>query len=346
MRRHLITIVTLLCICILSSNAAIKWNSAYQNYINKYKDIAIEQMRTYGIPASITLAQGLFESGAGLSRLATKANNHFGIKCHNGWTGGTIYVDDDKKDDCFRAYNTARESFIDHSKFLQGNRYKSLYSLKTTDYKGWARGLKACGYATNPQYAEKLIEIIELYKLYNYDSNTAYQGGGTASTNTSRKKDFDLKEAGTWLDRIFKKAKAGTKAKTKTKTTKKKKEDLLGRVVKNHRIYMYNDNLYIIAQQGETFRSIALDVNISYRALAKYNERDKNTVLANGDIVYLKKKAKKAERKYKGYLHTVIAGQSMYDISQMYGIRLSSLYKMNDLPNDYMPRVGDRLRVY
>ena len=328
MRRYIVTIILTL-IGMYYSTAAIKWNSAYQNYIDKYKDIAIEQMRTYRIPASITLAQGLLESGAGLSRLATQANNHFGIKCHNGWTGGTIYVDDDRKNDCFRAYSNARESYVDHSKFLQGNRYKSLFSLSTTDYKGWARGLKACGYAINPQYADKLIEIIELYKLYQYDSGSGYK-----PTRPNIGKD----DIGGILGQIF--------SKKGKKTPKKSKAEKLGKVVKNHTIYAYNDNLYVIAQQGETYRSIALDVNVSYRKLAKYNERNKNTVLANGDIVYLKKKATKAERKYKGFLHTVMAGQSMYDISQMYGIRLSSLYKKNNLPNDYMPRVGDRLRVY
>lgn len=328
MHRIIITIILAL-IGMQNITAAIKWNSAYQNYINKYKDIAIEQMRTYRIPASITLAQGLLESGAGLSRLATQANNHFGIKCHNGWTGGTIYVDDDRKNDCFRAYSNARESYVDHSRFLQGNRYKSLFSLKTTDYKGWARGLKACGYATNPQYADKLIEIIELYKLYQFDSGNGY---------SAQTPDISTDDIGGILGKIF--SKSGKKAHKKSKAEK------LGKVVKNHQIFRYNDNLYVVAQQGETFRSIALDVNVSYRKLAKYNERDKNTVLANGDIVYLKKKATKAEIKYKGYLHTVMAGQSMYDISQMYGIRLSSLYKKNNLPNDYMPRVGDRLRVY
>lgn len=313
------------------STAAIKWNSAYQNYINKYKDIAIEQMQTYRIPASITLAQGLLESGAGLSRLATQANNHFGIKCHNGWTGGTIYVDDDIKNDCFRSYRSARESYIDHSKFLQSNRYKSLFSLQTTDYKGWARGLKACGYATNPKYADMLIEIIEVYNLHQFDTGGSYK----SSKSNIDKDNIDI---GGLLGKIF--------SKKNKSTTKKNKTDNLGKIVKNHRIYAYNDNLYIIAQQGETYRSIALDVNISYRALARYNERDKNTILSEGDIVYLKKKATKAEIKYKGFLHTVMAGQSMYDISQMYGIRLSSLYKMNKLPNDYMPHVGDQLRVY
>lgn len=327
----ILSFLILLALNMMQANAAIKWNSAYQNYINKYKDIAVEQMQAYRVPASITLAQGLLESGAGLSRLATKANNHFGIKCHNGWSGGTIYVDDDIKNDCFRAYSSARESFVDHSKFLQGNRYKSLFSLSTTDYKGWARGLKACGYATNPQYAEKLIEIIELYKLYQFDTQTTYNASNVDIAG-------EVKDI---LGRIKK-----TKSQTKAKDKKKTKAEQLGRIVKNHTIYAYNNNTYIVAQRGETYRSVALDVNVGYKALARYNERDKNTVLAEGDIVYLQKKAKRAERKYKGFLHTVMAGQSMYDISQLYGIRLSSLYKMNNLPDDYMPRVGDRLRVY
>jgi len=342
--RRILTLTTILFIFGTCTIAAIKWNSVYQAYIDKYKDTAIEQMNTYRIPASITLAQGLLESGAGQSRLATQANNHFGIKCHNGWTGGTIYVDDDRKNDCFRAYNNARESFIDHSKFLQGNRYKSLFSLSTTDYKGWAKGLKACGYATNPQYAERLIEIIEVYKLYNYDTNSSYSGGSYGGSS-GRGNNFDIKEAGSWLEKILR-SKKKSKANSKTKTKKKSKAELLGKIVKNHIIYSYNGNYYVIAQQGETYRSIALDVNVGYKKLARYNERDVNTVLANGDIVYLQKKGTKAEIKYKGYLHIIRPGQSMYDISQMYGIRLSSLYKMNNLPDDYGARAGDMLRVY
>jgi flagellum-specific peptidoglycan hydrolase FlgJ len=148
-----------------------KWNSRYQAYIDQYKDIAIEEMLRYGIPASITLAQGLLESGAGQSTLAVKGNNHFGIKCHNGWTGPTMLKDDDRKDDCFRVYSSPYESYEDHSKFLASSqRYRSLFSLKTTDYKGWARGLKAAGYATNPVYAQSLIDIIERYGLYQYDN--------------------------------------------------------------------------------------------------------------------------------------------------------------------------------
>lgn len=280
-------------------------NSAYEDYINRYKDIAIEQMMKHRIPASITLAQGLLESGAGKSLLTVSSNNHFGIKCHNEWTGRRFYKDDDIKDDCFRVYDNARESFEDHSKFLLRPRYQSLFSLKITDYKGWARGLKACGYATNPQYADKLIGLIELYGLYEYDYAKKYDKflATHSGANTS----------GHYAD---------------------------------HRIYYRNRNYYLVANGGETFKSLAEEVGVSYRKLAKYNERDKKDVLSKGDIVYMEKKRSKAEKMYKNQPHVVKANESLYDIAQLYGIRLKYLYKKNGLPLDYVPRPGDRLRVY
>ena len=167
-------ILGLALLCCLPMGAQLKWNQAYQTYINQYKDLAIEQMLRYRIPASITLAQGLFESAAGRSDLVRQGNNHFGIKCHN-WTGPTQYHDDDARGECFRVYQDARDSYEDHSKFLARQpRYARLFELSQHDYKGWARGLKACGYATNPQYASKLIQIIELYKLNQYDKAKRY----------------------------------------------------------------------------------------------------------------------------------------------------------------------------
>lgn len=144
-------------------------SSVYLEYIDKYKSIAIEHQKKYGIPASITLAQGLLESNAGNSRLASKANNHFGIKCGNDWRGRKIRHNDDKKRECFRRYKRAKDSYEDHAKFLMRKRYAPLFKLDITDYKGWARTLKSCGYATDPKYPEKLINIIEKYKLYKYD---------------------------------------------------------------------------------------------------------------------------------------------------------------------------------
>jgi hypothetical protein len=279
-------------------------SNSYTRYIEQYKDIAIEQMQKWKVPASITLAQGLLESAAGQSTLATSGNNHFGIKCH-GWSGATIYRDDDRHNECFRAYPSAYDSYEDHSRFLAtGQRYKSLFSLRITDYKGWANGLKAAGYATNPRYAQSLIDIIERYELNKYDKARSYD---KFMVDRAR----DASPNGQPL----------------------------------HPIYIYNKNYFLYARRGDTFRSIADEVGISYRKLARYNERDKRDVLAEGEIVWLKKKQSRAPKELRGYLHTVAAGESMYLIAQRYGIRLKKLYKLNRLTPDYSIRVGDQLRL-
>lgn len=186
---HALLVIAAIALSVTTAQAQMRWNSTYQNYIDEYKDIAIEQMLKHRIPASITLAQGLLESGAGRSSLATRGNNHFGIKCHD-WTGPSMRRDDDAPNECFRVYSSPRESYEDHSKFLQRKRYQRLFSLSITDYKGWAHGLKACGYATNPRYAEQLIGIIELYNLDKFDKAKNYDkfrlqhtGGATALTH-------------------------------------------------------------------------------------------------------------------------------------------------------------------
>ena len=301
-RYFLIGIVFMIC---ASINAQMKWNSRYQAYIDQYKDLAIAEMLKYDIPASITLAQGLLESGAGMSELARKGNNHFGIKCHD-WGGATTYHDDDEEQECFRKYRDVYESYEDHSRFLvRQPRYRSLFRLKRTDYKGWARGLKKCGYATSPTYANKLIGIIELYKLHKYDKATKYD---RFMVSRSEVKGI---APGTNL----------------------------------HQIHIYNKNYYLIARAGDTFKSIAKEVGISYKKIAKYNERDKNDTLIPGEVVYLKKKQKKADKAYKNRPHRVKAGESMYSIAQYYGIRTESLYKMNKLGPDYSLKEGDCLRV-
>lgn len=300
MKRYLFFLVFIL--SFLSVGAQTRWNAQYQEYVDQWSSVAIEQMNRYRIPASITLAQGLLESGAGRSELAREGNNHFGIKCHNGWTGPTVYKDDDQRNDCFRSYKTARESYEDHSRFLvNGRRYQSLFSLKMTDYKGWARGLKAAGYATNPKYADRLIEIIEVYKLYEYDKGKVVRGEGD------------------------------------------RRDGAVNAVMRD--VYIFNDRYYVLARRGDTYRTIGDDMGVSYRKLAKYNERDKNDQLEDGEIVWLEKKARKAPKQYKGVPHIVQPGESMYSIAQYYGIRLERLYKMNDLGPDYSIRVGDQLKV-
>lgn len=161
--------------------------TATEQYILQYRNIAIDNQNQYGIPASITLAQGIIESGSGRSVLAKESNNHFGIKCHSNWTGAKTYKDDDKKNDCFRVYNNANESFTDHSLFLKNNkRYASLFDLEINDYKSWATGLKQCGYATNPNYANLLIDIIELYELNYVNENSFYLLADNTSVNNSK----------------------------------------------------------------------------------------------------------------------------------------------------------------
>ena len=297
------TIILLLLAVATQASAQLKWNASYQAYIDQYKDVAIEQMLRYGIPASITLAQGVFESGAGKSSLTRKSNNHFGIKCH-GWQGGRTYSDDDARNECFRVYGSAYESYEDHSLFLvNGRRYKSLFKLKRTDYKGWARGLKACGYATNPAYADKLIEIIKLYKLHKYDKAKKYDKYMVAQ------------------------AKKG------------------GSSSVAYPVLVNNDCHYVKARKGDTFRSISEATGVSRRKLARYNERDKDETLVEGERIYLEKKRNRAAKEYKKRLHTVKSGESMYSIAQLYGIRLGKLYSMNGLDANYRLKVGDKLRV-
>lgn len=294
----------LLAAVFICAPAQTRKNQAYINYINQYKDLAIEEMLKYRVPASITLAQGLLESRAGLSSLARYGNNHFGIKCHD-WRGRKQYADDDAQGECFRFYDTPKQSYEDHSKFLATQpRYARLFNLKLTDYKGWAKGLKACGYATNPRYAQSLINIIELYELDKFDR--------------ARKYDKFLAE------------KAGYESTA---------EGML------HPIKLFNDNYYLIARDGDTFKSIGKEVGISYRKLARYNERDKNDQLRQGDIIYLKKKRKKAPKRYKNHIHVVKSGESMYSIAQQYGIRVKSLYKINKLSPDFTIYPGAKLKV-
>lgn len=285
----------LLLSCVVAMLPAQRRNQAYEDYIKKYRKIAVEEMERYHIPASITLAQGLLESGAGRSTLARKSNNHFGIKCGSRWEGRTVRHDDDARNECFRAYKHPRDSYEDHSKFLRtGARYAFLFRLKITDYKGWARGLKKAGYATDPRYADRLIDIIELYDLDKYDR----KGG--------------LKWAEEFPD--------------------------------PHQPYLANELLYIVARRGDTFESLSKEMGISKKKIRKYNELPKDYKFQGGEIIYLEKKRSRATKDHICY--TVRPGDSMYSISQKFGVRLSRLYKMNNMkPESPAPKVGEILRL-
>ena len=292
--------------CLVAGLQAQGLSRQYLDYIERYKGLAVDQMLRYKIPASITLAQGLLESGAGTSTLARKANNHFGIKCGRAWKGPYILQDDDARNEKFRKYRSVEESYEDHSRFLQQARYSSLFDLSMKDYKGWAKGLKRCGYATNPRYASLLIDLIERYDLDQFDKHR------------SSRLHYDYSGIDSRLD---------------------------SESLPSHLVYRNNENYYIIARSGDTFDLLAEETGVSARDIRKFNELPKGYVLQTGDVLYLERKRKKAAKKYKDVPHVVSAGESMYTIAQRYGMRLESLYDLNNLPEDYAVRVGDRLRI-
>ncbi len=224
-------------------------------YANTYKDIAITKMKEFGIPASITLAQGMLESGYGGSRLAVRANNHFGIKCGGKWSGAKIYHNDDAKGECFRKYRSAKESYNDHSKFLTENkRYASLFNLKSTDYKGWAKGLKAAGYATDPNYANLLISMIERNELYKYD------------TSKGRKKS------------------KGDKKSSRTESN----------IIGFERLISANNGVnYIVAQKGDNWSSLSNELGINLKRLLRINDLPASIPIREGDFIYIKNKKSK-----------------------------------------------------
>ncbi|KJS07588.1 MAG: hypothetical protein VR77_00775 [Flavobacteriales bacterium BRH_c54] len=230
-------------------------------YIETYKDDAIREMHRSGVPASITLAQGILESGDGNSPLAMYANNHFGIKCHSGWKGKTMHIDDDAKNECFRKYKSVYESFEDHSDFLTSrSRYAFLFELKVTDYKGWAKGLKKAGYATNPKYADLLIDLIEKHQLYEYDR--------------------------------YAKVPSKTPKKGKTSAT------LASSASKKYTVKMHNNIKHIVVKKGDTFYSIAKAFEMNEWQLYRYNDLNKSDVLEEGQILYLQPKRNKAQEDF------------------------------------------------
>lgn len=275
--------------------------SSYEAYISKYSDLAIEHQKKYKIPASITLSQGLLESGAGQSSLARQSNNHFGIKCHSDWRGGRVYHDDDLRGECFRKYDQVEDSYTDHSKFIAFRpRYSVLFDLDLKDYKGWAKGLQQCGYATDRAYANKLIKVIEDYELYRFDSHK------------------------------------GTRKQETPQQNKSASAELMP-------IYKTHGLIYVIARANDSFESIAQNLGFKEKELRKYNEVPEEFPLQPGDIVYLEKKKKKADKPY--YDHVVQIGESMHSISQHYGVRLKSLYKLNKKDMEYIPAEGDVLKL-
>jgi hypothetical protein len=292
-----------------------------EEYIGRFKAIAMQKMQEYRIPASITLAQGILESGSGNSNLAVNANNHFGIKCH-GWTGRTFYMDDDEKNECFRAYDKPEESYHDHSLFLTSRpRYANLFELDIMDYKAWAQGLSKAGYATNPRYPELLIRIIERNELFLYDQLA--MGGVIAEAEKIAPKHqataYQIRE--TVDPQLF---------------------EIVAYSILDRPIHINNDRRLIIARNGDSFHSIANEFSIFGWQVAKYNELDKKQEPVAGQILYLQRKKGKSHTHEK---HVVKVGESIHGISQLYGIRLRALQRRNNLPDEVQPVAGTVLKL-
>jgi LysM repeat protein len=347
-------------------------------YVNKFKEIAVREMHRTGIPASIKLAQAILESGAGTSELAKEANNHFGIKCGGSWKGKTFHKKDDDRNkigvkikSCFREYANPEESFKAHSEFLMNpskkDRYGFLFDYKSTDYKSWAKGLKKAGYATNPKYPKLLMQVIEENELHQYDNWKLSDIKSDEKTSKPSKKPFKPKK-----EKIAPKKEVITEAKP-TKKIKKEKENIEevtrtntkqkevlkkenkydknkssieSRVTtsstKQSNVFYSNDIRAVSVEKGDTPENIAEKYNVPLSKLLVYNEIEFNSVLQEGDFIYLQPK-RKSYRGKKSY--HIVYEESMHDIAQRYGIQLSELCEKNLINIGQEPRNGQRVNL-
>jgi LysM repeat protein len=304
------TLVTILLLTIAITLSAQSSRISREDYIQKYKELAIKQMKQSGIPASIIMAQACFESDNGNSRLAKEANNHFGIKCHSSWTGLTIHHDDDALQECFRKYDNPENSFSDHSDFLRyRDRYAFLFNLQRDDYKGWAEGLKKAGYATNPAYAERLIKITEEYKLYELDYEQP-EIAVKSPVEIEIEQTVDVN-----IDNYT---------------------FMLGR-----QEYRRNGTKFVLARDNDSYEAIAVDMNIKVKKLQQYNDVSGSISLKAGDVVYIETKQNSTVDALP--LHIAESGETMWQISQRYGVTLKSLYKYNNMKAGQEPIVGQEI---
>lgn len=311
MNRIIILLIGILTIG--ASTFAQTQSATYLKYIEEYRSMAIEQQIKHRIPAAITMAQGILESAAGQSELALKANNHFGIKCGSDWVGLSYSFDDDSKNECFRKYATPADSYEDHSLFLKRTRYASLFELPIADYKSWAHGLKACGYATDPKYADKLISLIERYNLQSLTLDSTLQKAGLVSEKDTT---WQLNGSQRVIDFLDESYDMNESIEAHTNLQSKR----------------INGVRYVVAKDGDTFASVALYLNMYERTLRKYNDAldgKYKDELQPGDIVYIYPKKNKASRKNAYY--NFKQGDDIWKVSQKYGVKLRSIFKHNGI---------------
>lgn len=324
--------------------------SPQEAYIEKYSALAVAEMYRSGVPASITLAQGLLESGNGQSELARKSNNHFGIKCHNNWTGGRVYHDDDAKGECFRKYAHPYESYRDHSDFLRyRDRYKFLFDYKVTDYKSWAYGLKKAGYATDPAYPKKLIKLIEDYDLHIYDRKPASYGKtGVDDAKKEKKSRTEDKQKKDKTTITFKGEDlpeeipvAPNVIEQSRPLSSKQKEEFHFSL--SRQMYEQNGVPFVYSVEGDTYATIAAMHNLFAREVLKYNDLKKDQELLPGTVVYLRPKKKAAAKGIDKYV--MEEGETLREVAQRYGVRMSSILQLNGFEKGFVPREGDIIRL-
>lgn len=307
------TQITLTCLFISLLSFSQTRNKAYLAYIEQYHQIAERQQKEHRIPASIILAQGLLESGAGLSPFAIESKNHFGIKCTD-WTGAKIYHDDDQKGECFRKYDQVVDSYEDHALFLKNRpRYSSLFNLDPTDYEGWAYGLKKAGYATDPTYAFKLISIIEGYDLHKFDLNQNSIGYYTKVDKNGLSVTGNHPSIGSI------------------------------KAFASHNVVEVNGVKFVTSISGDTYAGIADEFKMTDEQIRGYNEVNPTSELNAGTRVFISMKKEKAPKNFE--THAVQPGESIHSISQDYGIKILSIYKLNKIPYSEGVKLGQVLKL-
>ncbi len=315
-------------------------------YLNKYSSLAVSEMRRTGIPASITLAQGMLESDYGRSTLAILGNNHFGIKCHNDWQGERIFYDDNRRGECFRSYHSAEESYRDHSDFLvSGSRYSDLFRLSNTDYKSWARGLKEAGYATDPKYPDLLIKKINDYGLHAYDIgqvsslvNKAPAATVPKQTSPQTSPSPVQKTADTVLVMPVQATADNGGAQPEAEMPIKVISLHTGRNIQET-----NNVQFVMAEGNDTYESLAEEFQLLSWEIRRYNDAPPGAQLQPGQVIYLQPKRNRAAEG--NSIYVVKAGETMYYLSQKYAVRLSSLYKMNVMDEGTECVPGQKVRI-
>ena len=301
-----------------------------KNYINNYKDIAIKEMQRTGVPASITLAQGIHESTAGTSTLVLQSNNHFGIKCKTGWTGESVRHDDDARGECFRKYPSSEDSYKDHSDFLKnGQRYASLFTLDPVDYESWANGLKNAGYATNPKYPVVLIKLIEDYQLQDYTMIALGKMPGKENETVAVEKIVDENIP------------VSPVSMPQEKIDREQKEMMMKTRVYPEGEFKIYETKVIYAKKGTSFLAIAKQYDVDLSRIFEFNDIQLMEEADKDQLIYLQRKRKTGNHEF----HIVQPGESLHDIAQLQAIRLESLVEYNWLKNDEMPAIGEQLSL-